>query len=133
MASAVTVLQAWVAEIAAAGEAGIRAAANIIDKYVLIPTLLAELSAVHGLSMSFAEIAPLLARQKDRFYSISSSSVKNPHCVRLTVGVVSGVNSAGVAFEGLCSSYLASLKPGDIVRASVNNSNFRLPRDPRSP
>jgi len=36
-------------------------------------------------------------------------------------------------FDGVCSSYLASLREGDCVLAAVRPSSFRLPADPGTP
>ena len=69
-----------------------------------------------------------------RFYTISSSSSVFPRAVHITVSVTQDNRKDGSLFNGVCSTYLASLKPGiDSVRIFNRPSTFRLPKDPSRP
>jgi cytochrome P450/NADPH-cytochrome P450 reductase len=73
---------------------------------------------------------------RPRFYSISSSAPANPRQVRVTVGLLEGPALSGDGhYRGLCSSYLARLRPGDVVYGHVRvpTPAFALPADPRTP
>jgi len=74
-------------------------------------------------------LPPLRARQ----YSISSSPLYDPTTCTISFGVVrdAGEHSRSKPFIGLASNYLASLKAGDRVRASIRPSRhaFHLPLD----
>lgn len=72
-------------------------------------------------------------RLQPRYYTISSSSTVYPTTIHITLAVletekkVAGAAGGGV-FRGLCSGYLAGLKNGDLIRAFVRESTFRLPK-----
>ncbi|MEO0607652.1 MAG: cytochrome P450 [Pseudomonadota bacterium] len=81
----------------------------------------------------FLELIPWLT---PRYYSISSSMAATPDRCSITVGRVEGPARSGRGtYRGVCSSYLASCAPGDIVQAVVQppSSPFRLPEDPSVP
>lgn len=75
-------------------------------------------------------IAPMIARLnafQPRFYSISSSQLKHPDEVHLTVGVVE-YNINGNTRQGVCSNYLRNLKRNDEVQIFYRKaSSFHLP------
>ena len=83
--------------------------------------------------ISMADILMILPRLKPRYYSISSSSELSPNNVSLTVRVLRTYTSEGVLLNGICSNYLAKLKPGDAVCAKVVKSSLRVPKDIHSP
>ena len=70
----------------------------------------------------FLEMLPPI---QARHYSISSSALARPDEVELIVGLVSG------RYQGVSSSYLAQLRPGDEIRARVDPARaaFRAPED----
>ncbi len=53
--------------------------------------------------------------------------------VHLAVSVLQKTFDGGREWKGLCSSFLANLKPGNQCRVVVRPSGFRLPRDPDRP
>ncbi len=53
--------------------------------------------------------------------------------VHLAVSVLQKTLDCGRKWEGLCSSYLANLKPGDECRVIVRPSGFSIPREPGRP
>ena len=74
-------------------------------------------------------------RLQPRYYTISSSSTVYPTTIHITLAVLetekkvgAGAGEGGGVFRGLCSGYLAGLKNGDMVRAFVRESTFRLPK-----
>lgn len=83
--------------------------------------------------LSMADILVLMPSLQPRYYSISSAAEVTPRSVMLTVGVVNRKTSLGRSVQGVCSHYLASLRPGDNVQASVVTSSFRLPTQNRHP
>ncbi len=81
----------------------------------------------------FLEMIPWMA---PRYYSISSSPLAMPGHLSITVGVVAGPDRSGLGdYHGVCSSYLAGLRPHDEVHAAVreNRTGFRLPEQPSTP
>jgi NADPH-ferrihemoprotein reductase len=72
--------------------------------------------------------------QVPRFYTIASSSSKHPVTVHLTVAVTEDKKRDGSVFKGVCSTHLATLRPGkDTVRVFNRPSSFRLPQDSTRP
>ncbi|MCC5885847.1 MAG: cytochrome P450 [Gammaproteobacteria bacterium] len=81
----------------------------------------------------FLEMIPWMA---PRYYSISSSPGALPGHLSITVGVVAGPARSGLGdYHGVCSSYLATVRPGHEVHAVVreNRIGFRFPDDPTTP
>jgi len=78
----------------------------------------------------------LLSPIRPRYYSISSSPLQEPGRCSITVGVVEAPAKSGPGeFEGLCSTYLAHQKVGDVVYGFVRDtkSTFRLPENQATP
>jgi NADPH-ferrihemoprotein reductase len=96
---------------------------GLVDILKMCPSITAPLE-------HFLTFCPTL---QTRFYTISSSSVVHPKSVHLTVSVTEASRKDGTVFKGVCSSHLASLKPGDTVRVFNRTSTFRLPKDPTTP
>jgi cytochrome P450/NADPH-cytochrome P450 reductase len=81
----------------------------------------------------YLEMLPALS---PRYYSISSSPSATPGTASITVGVVSGPARSGIGtYDGVCSTYLASMEPGAILRAGIKETKagFRVPDDPSVP
>jgi len=76
--------------------------------------------------ISIVDLLVLMPRLKPRFYSISSSKIRSPSAVSITVGVVNKQTPAG-QIQGICSHYLANLRPGEKVKAEVGSSSFHAP------
>lgn len=116
------------------GEAHAAAAVeHLMAHYVDLVALLDDFRSV---SLTLPHLLELLPPLRPRLYSISSSPRLRPDLVRLTVGVVEVVTAAGRRRPGLCSSYLAGLRPGTpeaVVQAELRRSDFRLPDDTRAP
>mmetsp|Transcript_5354 Transcript_5354/g.13457 ORF Transcript_5354/g.13457 Transcript_5354/m.13457 type:complete len:218 (-) Transcript_5354:129-782(-) len=68
-----------------------------------------------------------------RLYSISSSAYVSPNSIDLTVAVARFRTPEGKLHEGVCSHFLASLRPGDVVPCYVKHSLFKLPSNPSVP
>ena len=78
----------------------------------------------------------MLAPLAPRYYSISSSPLRDPRRVSITVAVVEAPARSGRGtFNGVCSTYLSGQAPGAVVHAFVKDtkSAFRLPDDPETP
>ncbi len=78
----------------------------------------------------------LLSPIRPRYYSISSSPLQEQERCSITVGVVEAPAKLGHGnFAGLCSTYLAHQKVGDVVYGFVRDtkSAFRLPENPATP
>lgn len=77
-----------------------------------------------------ADVLSILPRLQPRLYSISSSSITSPSVVEVSVGVVHAHTRDGVHIEGVCSNYLAKLKPmQDRALLTIRTSSFRGPED----
>ena len=94
--------------------------------------LLLEALAAQGIALAFEAVLPLLSRLSPRYYSISSSSRMFPHRPQITVSVLHEKTTQNVAIRGICSNYLAHVKPGERVMVSIRQSTFRAPKDWRS-
>ncbi len=78
----------------------------------------------------------MLSPLAPRYYSISSSPLRDPRHLSITVAVVNAPARSGRGdFTGVCSSYLAVQPVGSVVHAFVKDtrSAFRLPADPAAP
>lgn len=81
-------------------------------------------------TIPLAEVLAILPRLQPRLYSISSSSITSPTVVEVSVGVVHAHTNDGVHIKGVCSNYLAMLKPmHDRANVSIRTSSFRGPAD----
>jgi len=81
----------------------------------------------------FLDLLPALA---PRYYSISSSPLASPDTVCVTEGVlVEPARSGAGRFEGVCSTYLASMDAGSTVFVFTREPTipFRPPADPSVP
>ena len=88
--------------------------------------LLTELPSLNPPLQDLVDWTPRLA---PRFYTISSSSLVQPKQLSLTVSVLTHHKPRGRKVRGLCSSYLAMLRPEkDSVAVFIRPSGFRLPK-----
>jgi len=103
------------------------------------------LTAFPSVRMSLAQLLATVPPMKKRYYSISSSPVgsSGPTIATVTVGLVKGTNDSALHglriesedFRGVCSGYLADIRPGELVEVMIAaNDPFRLPKkDPSAP
>eukprot|EP01116_Phalansterium_solitarium_P021474 TRINITY_DN6686_c0_g1_i3.p1 TRINITY_DN6686_c0_g1~~TRINITY_DN6686_c0_g1_i3.p1 ORF type:complete len:1576 (-),score=643.68 TRINITY_DN6686_c0_g1_i3:181-4908(-) len=103
---------------------------EILDQYIKVSDLLDFFSEF---KLELGEILQILPRQRPRFYSISSSNKVTPTVVALTVGVLRLPTSSKALRYGVCSNFLADLRPGQSIWVAHRKSNFRLPADASAP
>lgn len=108
--------------------------AEILGKRRSVYNLLEEYPACELPFHTYLEMLSLLS---PRYYSISSSpaAIGDNKC-SVTVGVVDAPASSGRGiYKGVCSNYLASRRPGDIVHAIIRETKagFRLPDNAATP
>ncbi len=80
-----------------------------------------------------AELLELLDPMVPRHYSIASSSMLSPRTVGLVVSVLDAPARSGHGFfKGVASNYLATVQPGQVIRARVDPARqaFRAGADP---
>jgi cytochrome P450/NADPH-cytochrome P450 reductase len=80
-----------------------------------------------------AELLELLDPMVPRHYSIASSSMLSPRTVGLVVSVLDApAHSGHGSFKGVASNYLATVQPGQVIRARVDPARqaFRAGADP---
>lgn len=80
-----------------------------------------------------AELLELLDPMVPRHYSIASSSMLSPRTVGLVVSVLDAPARSGRGlFKGVASNYLATVQPGQVIRARVDPARqaFRAGADP---
>jgi nitric oxide synthase oxygenase domain/subunit/sulfite reductase alpha subunit-like flavoprotein/hemoglobin-like flavoprotein len=99
---------------------------SITDNCMSVVDLFDEFPSAN---ISLAALLELLPKQKPRLYSISSCPLLHPQQIQITVGVLQFQTDAGKVRKGLCSNYLAGLKPQATVRIGVRSSAFRPPSD----
>ncbi|MGW4519104.1 bifunctional cytochrome P450/NADPH--P450 reductase [Streptomyces sp. NPDC004393] len=123
-------LQAYIAD---AQEAEERYQKEILGKRVSVLGLLERFPAVE---LPLAVFLEMTGPIRPRFYSISSAPSANARHVRLTVGLLEGPALSGDGqYRGTCSSYMAQLRPGDVVYGYVRvpSPTFAPPADPATP
>jgi cytochrome P450 / NADPH-cytochrome P450 reductase len=107
--------------------------ANVLAKRASVIDLLEQFQSCE---LDLATYIPMLPPMRARQYSISSSPLWNPQNATLTVAVVDAPALSGQGrYQGVASSYLARLVPGDRVSIAVRPSNARFhpPADPKTP
>lgn len=80
-----------------------------------------------------AELLELLDPMVPRHYSIASSSMLSPRTVGLLVSVLDAPARSGHGlFKGVASNFLATVQPGQVIRARVDSARqaFRAGADP---
>lgn len=123
-------LEALLEQLGYGDEHAASAVEQIFAQYVDLPALLDDFRSV---SLELPHLLELLPPLRPRLYSISSSPRLFPDRIRLTVGLVEVTTALGLRRPGLCSHYLAGLRPGATVQAELRRSDFRLPEDPLAP
>ena len=107
---------------------------EILGKRRSVYSLLEEYPACELPFHTYLEMLSLLS---PRYYSISSSpAALGSNKCSVTVGVVDAPATSGRGiYKGVCSNYLASRRPGDVVHAIVRETKagFRLPDNPLTP
>jgi cytochrome P450/NADPH-cytochrome P450 reductase len=84
-------------------------------------------------TLTGAELLELLDPMVPRHYSIASSSMLSPRTVGLVVSVLDAPARSGHGFfKGVASNYLATVQPGQVIRARVDPARqaFRAGADP---
>ncbi len=105
---------------------------KIIEAHVGIADIVTRLCT--SLACPLEHFILVCPRLQPRYYTISSSSIVYPSTIHITLAVletekkVAGAGEGGGVFRGLCSSYLSGLRNGDLIRAFVRESTFRLPK-----
>ena len=103
---------------------------------LFLEDFIAQNFAIEGIgpALKLPELLVIMPRLQSRFYSISSSAQTSPDKISITMGVLKTTTSKRVPIEGVCSHYLAGLRPGvDRANIQVVKSSFRLPEDKKSP
>lgn len=96
-----------------------------------LPQLLRMFPSVR---LDFEELLELTPALQCRYYSISSSPLFQPHTIDLTVVRHRFASpDRSVVMNGLCSTFLNTVKVGDQVRVFVKPTLFKLPEDPAVP
>ncbi|OBI81598.1 cytochrome P450 [Mycobacterium asiaticum] len=86
-----------------------------------------------GCVLTGAELLELLDPMVPRHYSIASSSMLSPRTVGLVVSVLDAPARSGRGlFKGVASNYLATVQPGQTIRARIDPARqaFRAGADP---
>ena len=106
-------------------------AAEVLGKRV---SLLDLVERAQSSSITFAQFLSMLPLLRARQYSISSSPLADESQCSLTVAVVDAPAFSGQGrFNGVASTFLAGLKPGDRVSVAVRPSQagFHPPAEPK--
>ncbi|MEU6618761.1 bifunctional nitrate reductase/sulfite reductase flavoprotein subunit alpha [Streptomyces parvus] len=93
-----------------------------------------DVLAEHPVRATAATWAEVLGPLRPRLYSIASSSLEDPHRMRLTVSVIRYESDLGRMRKGVASTFLADAEPDSPVPVFVQrNDRFRPPADPATP
>jgi sulfite reductase alpha subunit-like flavoprotein len=77
--------------------------------------------------LDLGALLELSPRLKPRFYSIASSPRREPGRLSIVVGLVRTFADQGRSGVGVCSGYLARVRPGESLRVAVSKPPRRLP------
>ncbi len=106
---------------------------EVLDKRRSLIDILAQCKSCHlPLDIFLEQVGPI----RPRYYSISSSPLKDAQRLSITVGVVSGPSlSENGTFKGTCSTFLQSRDEGETVYAFIKSPGapFHPPKDPKTP
>ncbi|THH27701.1 hypothetical protein EUX98_g6479 [Antrodiella citrinella] len=107
---------------------------KVVEKRLSVLDILEDYPSIQ---ISLEQFLQLLPTMRVRQYSISSSPLWKPSNVTLTVSILEAPARSGreTPFQGVSSTYLAGLQPGDKVSMAVRASNvaFHPPSDTASP
>ncbi|CAE6533214.1 unnamed protein product [Rhizoctonia solani] len=78
-------------------------------------------------------IADLFPELRPRQFSIASSLSAHPSEVHLCVAIVNYRTKLRVPRKGVCTSWLARLEPGAILRVGLKRGTMHLPKDQQKP
>lgn len=104
---------------------------KIVESHIGIADIVTRLCT--SIAMPLEHFIMICPRLQPRYYTISSSSIVYPKTIHITLAVLEDTKKNGEIFKGVCSSHLAGLKCGDMVRAFVRESTFRLPKQVERP
>ncbi|CAD5113795.1 DgyrCDS2962 [Dimorphilus gyrociliatus] len=97
------------------------------------PTLADTLSFLKSVKVPTAWLLSVLPLQSHRSYSVSNSSSVNPNEMHIMAAVVE-YEAGGKVRNGLCSGWMSTLQPGDMVPAGHRSmASFHLPKNPKEP
>ena len=92
------------------------------------------LEAYPAIDLPFETYLAMLPSLRPRLYSISSSPLMDPRVSTLTYSILNtpSLTNTSQRFRGVATNYLASLRPGDHLLATVQPStpSFHLPQEP---
>ncbi|KAF5329710.1 hypothetical protein D9619_009156 [Psilocybe cf. subviscida] len=70
---------------------------------------------------------------RPREFSIASSIKKHPHQIHLCIAMVKYRTKLKIPRKGVCTSYLSTLKAGDVLRIGLRKGLLRLPHNADTP
>ena len=91
------------------------------------------LRSYDSLVLTAADLVSLLPKNKPRLYSISSSHLATPSEVHLLVAVVKWLTPKRRLRVGQCSTFLASLEEGAVIRSELRPAMMSLSADTQKP
>jgi len=107
--------------------------ASFVRQNMSIMDVLEKFSTVNLKQEDLVIFLGLLKNLQPRYYSISSSPNLSKGIIRITYKLVRYHNSMNIRHQGVCSSYLASRSPKDLISVKVQRSTFHLPVDNQVP
>ncbi|CAE6516267.1 unnamed protein product [Rhizoctonia solani] len=78
-------------------------------------------------------IADLFPELRPRQFSIASSLSVHPSEIHLCVAIVNYRTKLRVPRKGVCTSWLARLEPGAVLKVGLKRGTMHLPKDPQKP
>ncbi|MER1987744.1 MAG: bifunctional cytochrome P450/NADPH--P450 reductase [Solibacillus sp.] len=99
-------------------------------------TMLELIERYPACEIPFERFLELLSALKPRYYSISSSPMKNANQLSITVAVVVGpARSGNGEYRGIASNYLKDTQDGDTLAVFIHRpgATFELPKNPQTP
>jgi len=84
-------------------------------------------------NIPFQYLFDLIPQVKPRSFSIASSQAKHQNNLQLLVAVVNYRSSLKASRQGLCSTWLSRLSPGDTLKVWTRKGTLRFPENPETP
>ncbi|KAJ3041224.1 NADPH-dependent diflavin oxidoreductase 1 [Rhizophlyctis rosea] len=101
--------------------------------YKLRRTTFEVLQDFHSAKIPLKYLFDLIPEMRPRSFSISSSPRMFPEQIHLTVAIVRYRTKMKIPRVGVCTKWMAQLKPGDQVQFRLSKGTMRLPEAPSTP
>ncbi|KNC96604.1 uncharacterized protein SPPG_08188 [Spizellomyces punctatus DAOM BR117] len=90
-------------------------------------TMFEILQDFHSAKIPLRYLLDLIPEMRPRSFSISSSPIACPHKIHLTVAIIQYKTKLKTPRTGVCTKWMRTLQPGDIVPFRIKRGTMKLP------